>query len=220
MIKLVTNNVNKPIKDELSKNNKTVKTCKANCVLFNHGYNTCPIFKGLNYEDPNIVKRCLEFTDIAKTEELYTESSNVLENEYHVQNTSETGIDDDFLFELIGDEGAEEYSDYPKVPELDFAESMKGIHWYVSPDESFGCWIKNNSRKQFGVIPVDRESAVSGWADNIYRSPIPLHDHGASESLKSRMCWFVDEDGWGQYTLILANKIKFLTYPKPPFYGK
>ncbi|MEX3623615.1 hypothetical protein [Viridibacillus arvi] len=222
MLKLVSDNTSKNILDEPINNGTSYKTCKKNCVLFNREQNCCPIFKGLNYNEPNVVKRCMEFTDIQETESLYNESdlNKIVDTSMKDNGTAET--DSDFLFELIGERTSENErrTNYPVEPEISFDQSMPGLHWYVSPNNTFGCWIKSNYKKTYGVIPTSKENAVKGWTDNIYRSPIPLHDHCASESLKTRMCWFVDEDGWGQYTVIVANQIKFITYPKPPRYGK
>jgi hypothetical protein len=212
MLKLVTDNTTSKKKEKTVSN---VKTCRKNCVLFNDESNSCSIFKGLNYDDPNVVKRCLEFTDVQETEAIYHGSD--------FENTAVTIIDEkfsveadlDFLFELTGNQKNMKESNYPFEPDIPFHETMNGLFWYTSPDQSFGCWIKNDCRTPLGVIPSSKEEAKQGWAKNIYRSPIPLHDHQASDSLKSRMCWYVDEEGWGQYTVILANKIKFLTYPKP-----
>lgn len=213
MLKLVADNTNKNVENETRDNRTLLKTCETSCVLFNHEKNVCPMFKGLNYEDPNVVKRCMEFTDIKQTEALYHEDEHrntvvtLIEDEYSVE------TDMDFLFELMGKKDSEKESKYPVKADMEFDKTMEGLFWFVSPDRKFGCWIKNN--KLFGAIPGSREKAEKGWKENIYRSPIPLHDHVASESLKTRMCWFVDDDGWGQYTVIVANKIKFITFPKP-----
>lgn len=204
MLKLVLDNTEKK-KKTLSE----VKTCRNNCVLFNDETNSCPIFKGLDYDDPNIVKRCLEFNDVQETEETYNESEVV---KSLMEDNSENEMD--FLFELTGNQKKIK-SNYPLEADIPFDKKMNGLYWYVSPEQSFGCWVKNLFQKSFGVIPASKDEAKQGWAKNIYRSPIPLHDHQASEGLRNRMCWYVDEEGWGQYTVIIANDIKFITFPKP-----
>lgn len=189
----------------ISKNTSIVKNCKTQCELYNHSINSC-VFKDLNYDDPNTLKRCLNFLPINDTSFLYTEKNK--------PNTIET--DYDFVFEIIGKRNVEDVSNlYPLEPEMDFSETIPNIYWYVEPNKTYGCWILKHKNKPFAAIPNSKEQAERGWVKSIYRSPIPLHDHAASKSLESRMCWFVDEDGWGQYTLILANQIKFITYPKP-----
>lgn len=208
---LVTDNTIKDIDTNEVKNSSNCKTCRANCVLFNKKHESCPIFKGLDYDDPTVVKRCMEFNDIATTESLYTETLN---------DGFKKDTEMDFLFNLVGVDNHTNDSSYPIEPEIRFDETMEGIYWYVSPDKSFGCWVKRHNKLPFSVLPNSREEAEKGWVDNIYRSPLPLHDHQASQSLKTRMCWFVDSEGWGQYTLIVANKIKFITYPKPTEFRK
>jgi hypothetical protein len=217
MLKLIR--VNKE-KKSIEKENRLsfAKTCKQNCVLYNDELQTCPVFKGLNYEDPNIVKRCLEFTDKKETEKFYNDDVadtiiTLIEDQFSVSGEL------DFLFELNGTNRLQSTDSYPLKPEVMVSDSGD-FYWYVSPDETFGCWIKNTSKKSLFAIPANIDEALKGWAKNIYRSPIPLHDHQASKSLRSRMCWYVDEEGWGQYTVIIANEIRFLTYPKPKDWDK
>lgn len=185
-----------------------IKNCKTHCELYNHNENSC-IFKGLNYDNPHTLKRCLNYSP--KDTVNFSEQPIAMEKDSNF----------DFLFNLIGERDIEDTTtNYPLVPEIDFSQTIPNIHWYIAPEQAFGCWIMKHTNKPFAAIPSSRENAEQGWVDSIYRSPIPLHDHAASQNLKSRMCWFVDEDGWGQYTLIIANKIKFITYPKPPYYKK
>lgn len=212
MLKLVTDNTNKE-----NNNNAEIrqKTCRNNCVLFNDKTNSCPIFKGLNYNDPTVVKRCLEFNDVDEAEGLYHNSDYKDTVVTLIEENFSVDADMDFMFGLTGKQNSQNQSKYPYEPDIPFHERMDGLYWYTSPDESFGCWIKNDCKKPFGIIPTSKDKAKKGWAKNIYASPIPLHDHEASQSLKTRMCWYVDKDGWGQYTVIIANKIKFITFPKP-----
>lgn len=190
-----------------------IKTCSTSCILFNTKDQCCPIFKSINYEDPNVVKCCLEYIDIKSTEEQYDNfSKNQLEDDKPASL--------DFVLDLTFDKKGTEIFNYPFEPEIDFSISMPDIYWYVEPNGLYGCWIKKHPNQRLAATPLSKELAEKGWVDTIYRSPIPLHDHAASPSLKTRMCWLVDADGWGQYTLIIANKIKYITYPKPPYYKK
>lgn len=211
MLKLVADNTNKKNKEVVSQD----KTCRKNCVLFNNETNSCPIFKGLDYDEPNVVKRCLEFNDVLATQEMYNESDYKNTVVSLIEENFSVDTDMDFLFEITGNRKGEEASNYPIKPDIPFNERMEGLYWYTAPGQSFGCWIKNNYEKPVGIIPISKEKAKQGWAKNIYSSPVPLHDHEASESLKTRMCWYVDKEGWGQYTVIIANQIKFITFPKP-----
>lgn len=189
------------------------KTCKKSCTLYNDKLQTCPMFKGLDYNDPNIVKRCLEFTDREETESLYNEEDNISILSLIEEQTEEGDLG--FQFEVSGRNRMNSDDLYPLQPN-GVRHNPEHFYWFVSPDQTYGCWIKKQNNNTVYSIPSNRESAQKGWADNIYKSPIPLHDHKASESLQSRMCWFVDNEGWGQYTVIIANDISFLTFPKPP----
>ncbi|WP_121616819.1 hypothetical protein [Virgibacillus halodenitrificans] len=210
MLKIVVDNTN--IKEKVTTGEKT---CRKNCVLFNEETTSCPIFKGLDYDNPKIVKRCLEFNDIEEVEKVYNELDYQNSAVTLIEDNSSVDTDMDFLFDLTGNRKSLSESNYPIKPDIPFNEKMEGLFWYTAPDQSFGCWVKNNCEEPFGIIPSSIDEVKQGWANNIYCSPVPLHDHKASESLKTRMCWLVDKEGWGQYTVIIANDIKFITFPKP-----
>ena len=197
MLKLVTSN---------NEATDHIKTCSTSCVLFNSKHQSCPIFKGVNYNDSNVVERCMEYIDIKGTEEQYDNGST-----YQLENSEPPELP---ILETRAKNGTQSFN-YPFEPEIDFSQTISDIFWYIDPEEKYGCWIKKHPKQRLAVTHSSKEFAEKGWEDSIYRSPVPLHDHAASPSLKTRMCWFVDEKGWGQYTLIEANQIKFITSKAP-----
>ncbi|WP_209124488.1 hypothetical protein [Alkalihalobacillus sp. BA299] len=190
---------------------KETKTCRTHCFYFDSRTQKCGIFKNIEADDPKTVLRCQKFSDWT-LEEDDEEIYELIEDDFTVEFD-----DENFLFELMGDKFSEEQSKYPMEP--DFSSNRDDAIWYVSPDKSFGCWVINKSKKRF--VAVNPEGNVeTGWGKKIYKSPFPLHDHESSIPLKSRMAWYVDEQGWGQYVLLINGKIEMLSAPKPSNWGK
>lgn len=183
---------------------KEMKTCRTHCFYFDSRTQKCGIFSNIKADDPKTVYRCQRFSDwTEESEEIYE----LIEDEFTVEFE-----DEKFLFELMGDKFSQKNSKYPLEP--DFNSNRDDAVWYVSPNKSFGCWMINKSKKRFVGVSLERRAEI-GWIKKIYKSPFPLHDHESSTPLKSRMAWYVDEQGWGQYVLLVNGKIEMLSAPKP-----
>lgn len=203
-LKLVIDNTSNP---GFTKNEdiQKLKTCRTHCFYFDGQSGKCGIFDEINLDDPKTVHRCQRFSDWREedTEEVFE----LIEDGFSVEFE-----DEDFLFELSGDKYSHENSTYPLKP--DFPSNREDAIWYISPDKSFACWVINKSKKRFVTVNSNK-SVEMGWSKKIYNSPYPLHDHEASSSLKSRMAWYVDEQGWGQYVLLVNGEITMISEPRP-----
>lgn len=193
------------------------KTCKSHCTFYNEETG-CPAYKGLDYGDPLVAARCLQFTDYHELEKYYKdkEEKNMEEKEKKMEDL--LNFHDDLfrlivseeeqdIFNLIGRNLPHEDHNYPFEPNHNYADVIEGLEWYISPDKSFGCWIKNNAKG-----PVLIKSYEAGFVpkDRKYRSYYPLHNHQASESLLNRMVWNINEKGFGEYRIIVANEIRLI----------
>lgn len=214
MLKLVVDNAEK-VKEEKSR----LKTCREDCFLYNSELDCCPIFKGVELDDPLVAYRCQEFqdkdwwTDDTLDGNLDIDSSyeeEIMQLLQLEEEQSENGFDFLVSGERFSDKG-----NYPNEPGLPLSNYIENLHWYVSPEGDFGCWILNESKNKLMNVQVDVSTVQKGWAEKVYRSPVPLHDHDSTNALNSRVCWYVDYDGWGQYGLIVGNKVAFLTNPRP-----
>lgn len=175
---------------------KREKTCRNSCAFFDNVAQACPFYENISFDDPVWIFRCLEYTEPL---EVYDENDIL--------------GDDSFEFNISGavpfDYGN---SNYPFKPDFPIDKVVPELKWYLSPDESFGCWVKNDCSR-----PMPLKKKRPGWVQNkVYEAPVPFHDHKASLNLRSRICWYVDRDGFGQYTLILANQVRVISFPKPP----
>lgn len=185
------------------------KNCQNSCLLFNQEYNCCSIFSDLEYENPNILKQCQNYVPL--DEEVWGEEEEMFQTLSYMESIS-TSTYSGLNFTVNGE--TLPYTDYPEhKPSISYEENL-GLEWFVSPDHSFGCWIMNDSLRPM-VLKDSYDSVEKGWSEQVYRSPIPLHNHKCSESLRSRVCWYVDPDGWGQYSILVNNRIGFLTSPRP-----
>jgi hypothetical protein len=207
-LKVVVDNTDKPKMDNIS--DTEMKTCRNHCFYFDSRTQKCGIFKNIDADDPKTVLRCQKFSDWQEEEQ--EEVYELIEDDFSVEFD-----DENFLFELMGDKFSQEKSKYPLEP--DFNSNRDDSIWYVSPDRSFGCWIINKSKKRFLAVNSGEE-VDTGWMKKIYKSPFPLHDHESSAPLKSRMAWYVDEQGYGQYVLLINGRIGMLSAPKPSNWGK
>lgn len=169
------------------------KTCRTHCTFYNDELSTCLIYRGLDYDDPNIARRCLDFSDFHELEQLYKQEEQMSEEEQLRTFESE-------LMDLLIEE--HEIADYPYQPEHHFP-SIPNLEWYVAPDESFGCWLLNKSQRPIPIYPYGKKPLH----ERKYRSLYPLHDHHASSNLLNRMVWYIDESGVGQYAVIVNNEI-------------
>lgn len=202
MIRLVVNNTHV---------NKDYLTCRNSCELFDEITTKCAIKDNVNVDDRMEVLRCGHFIDKS---EINTKGFrfSLIEDEGNFD------FDDENLFhEFLGEKFKREDSMYPLQP--DFPSKRNDAIWYVSPKKDFGCWIINKSKRKLVSLPKDDELEY-GWGKNVYKSPIPFHDHKASLSLASKMAWYIDEEGFGQYVLLTNGQISQISKPKPKNWTK
>lgn len=189
------------------------KTCRSHCTFFDLRSNKCGIFKNIKADDPRTVYRCQKFSEWNLDQKMeQKEVYELIEDDFTVEFE-----DENFVFELMGETFNSDNSTYPLEP--DVASGRDDAIWYCAADKSFGCWIINKSAKRFLQVK-EKQEVEPGWMKKIYRSPYPLHDHASSDPLKSRMAWFVDENGWGQYVLLINGKVEMLSSPKPSNWNK
>lgn len=203
MLKLVVDN-SKGIQEH-------AKTCRNSCELFDPITERCSIKENINVDSPYEASRCGHFLD---NESMDIDMSSQKNQTFTLIGEEEDYIlDDEELFhELTGTQFNFEESTYPDYP--DFPSRRKDATWYVSPDASFGCWVINLSKRPLPVLK-SRDEAEKGWSKNVYKSAIPLHNHKSSLPLASRIAWVVDEEGYGQYCLLINGKISTISAPKP-----
>lgn len=176
-----------------------------NCLLFDETTKECGIFDGVN---TNIVKTAMNCnTFIAYDFEnknpspFYCVDDSLTIDDFKMTLLGDIEEDDEevtpeFLFQLRGYKKPNE-SNYPFTP--DVPQVREDAIWYVSPDQTFGCWLINNYSKKFVVAGTfEKQQIVNG----VYKSLIPLHDHQSSESLRSQIAWYVNKEGSGQYVLL------------------
>ncbi|WP_214483814.1 hypothetical protein [Bacillus sp. SM2101] len=191
---------------------KNEKTCK-NCVLYDAYTKACGVFDGVDTTKLQTAIKCNSFIfserdDTTNSVHWNEVDTHLTEDEYKftvVEEEFTADIDQDFFFELQGTKKMEN----PKYPlEADIPANRDDAIWYVAPDESFGCWIINNHTKRFvtteNLPRIDKNT-------RIYKSPYPLHDHKASKGLQHYMCWYVDKNGEGQFSLLINKKVSFLS---------
>lgn len=194
MLSLVVNNDTKK---------KLHQTCRTQCQLFDDITNSCSIKLNVDVDNPRAFYQCGHV--LLKDDMPNAEFDFAMEEEWVIE-------DEDVFHELWGDRFNQESSQYPLRP--DFPSKRSDAIWYVSPDQTFGCWIVNQSKHKFLSVPALGE-VESGWSKHVYKSPFPLHDHHSSACLCSKIVWLVDEDGFGQYVLLMNGKISEISYPKP-----
>lgn len=180
-------------------NNQQKLCCKNSCELFDSITNECGVRKNIDPSSSKTVYQCADFipkqhvTAPSFEEELFMDE------------------EEDYVFqEFQGEKRSESTSLYPVQP--DSSANRDDAIWYVAPDQSFGCWIINHYQKRF--MPV-QTVVEEGWAKNIYKSPVPLHDHGSPQPIASKMAWYVDREGFGQYVLLANGRISYISAPNP-----
>lgn len=175
---------------------KSIKECRQ-CLHFEE---SCPFFKDVNYMDPVTANCCRYFTNINNQELII----------------NDTLFNNELTFSITGNDYI--HHQYPEAPDYFVWLQNKEIYWYKGKDEfsgkEFGCWILNHSKRLLPVVK-SRTEAVMGWTKNVYKSPVPLHDHKASNSLLSSVCWYISKDGFGQFGVLVGNGLGYLTNPRP-----
>jgi hypothetical protein len=205
MLKLVVNN------RRVSNMNTDAITCRNSCDLFDSITENCSIKQNVKVDSPFEASRCGNFI----SKDSMSLKSHLGFKFSLIEDDHDFILDDEEMFhEFMGDNKAFEKSKstYPLQP--DFPSKREDASWYVSPCGTYGCWIINQYKKPL-PFPSSLERAEKGWNKKVYRSPIPLHDHKTSLSLASKMAWVVDEEGYGQYTLLVNGRISTISSPKP-----
>jgi hypothetical protein len=172
------------IKNDVEESHSSI-SCSEGCNLYDGDTDQCGVFGQLDLNDPQMVKQCALRVGQPLT-------------------TSNEGSDQNYPLLTKGIfQGSieEENKSYPFAPS--HKTTRKDANWFVSQDQTFGCWIINHSDSHLMVVsesdlPTDSKK---------YRSPFPLHNHNSSDSLTSNMCWYVDESGVGSYTLLIQSDI-------------
>ncbi|QAS54862.1 hypothetical protein [Halobacillus litoralis] len=206
MLKLIVDNTH--LEDEY-----TAPTCRANCELFDPITEECGVKHNINPDDPLLASRCGDM--IYKDEEdtsVYLPSTPDFEGEALIEDGFEEDLEEEMFLTLNGETFDELQSKYPVEP--DYPSKREDATWFISNDKSFGCWLINKSKKRFMVIENEKYPE-KGWSRNIYKSPYPLHDHKAALEIASKMAWYVDEEGYGQYVLLCNGKVSMLSATKP-----
>lgn len=151
-----------------------VITCQTHCALFDKKTSKCGFFNNEVPNDPFYTAGCSQFLSEKEWDEF---SDSVLLNESDESQTK--------LF-------------YPLQPDQNVDYNAV---WYVSPDQTFGCWIISLSKKN-KFMALNQKETIIGWHDEVYKSPFPLHDHGLISYKASTVAWVIDEHGFGQYALV------------------
>lgn len=127
------------------------------------------------------------------------------ETEKQIATVSKKCEDYELSAERLKGEDLNVNSNYPVEPnkKLDNA-FVENVVWYCSPDKTFGCWIKNDSKKRFSLVGSDIK-----YKDKcMYTSLVPLHDHCALNTpFRDLICWHVDEEGYGRYITLSPSAL-------------
>jgi hypothetical protein len=180
---------------------KMKKTCRNSCELYDWISEGCSIKRGVNIDDPNTLRSCNLFLCREYMRNLATQQEPIYEWKLEGDN------------QIVGDNYKnEENSLYPLQPDrpLQRADAV----WFTSPCKSYGCWIINKSKKKLVVISIHTNAPEQGWSENVYKSPYPLHNHNSPLAAASRI-GYVDEEGFGQYVMLINGEIATFTSKKP-----
>ncbi len=85
--------------------------------------------------------------------------------------------------------------------------------WYVSPGtQHFGVWVLNQSKEG---IEVTR--GQYGWNPLVRKSTAPPSEPLNVKNVESRncVCWIVDEEGYGQYGMVMSDGYVWAPHKKP-----
>lgn len=185
-------------------------TCRNSCELFDGITGSCSVKEKVNVDSSYEASCCGHFLNkdvMATQQKCHTQFKFSL-----IEEENDYLIDDEIFHELIGNRFNKTESTYPLKP--DVPSKSEDAKWYVSRCGTFGCWLINQYKKPLS-LPSKIDCAEKGWSKNVYKSPVPLHNHKTSLSLSSRIAWVIDEDGYGQYALLVNGRISTISSPKP-----
>lgn len=203
MLRLVVDN------SQINDNNLT--TCRNSCDLFDEITGQCSINQGLDVDSAYEAARCGFF--IFRDSMEMNEKTPVHKKFSLTEEDADYLLDDEEIFhQLIGKSVLKESYQYPSQP--DFSSFRDDARWFISQCGTYGCWVISLYKKPLS-IPKSKTAAEKGWSAKVYKSPIPLHDHKSPLSIASKMAWVIDEDGYGQYALLVNGKISSISSPKP-----
>lgn len=171
------------------------KTCASHCKLYDKASHACAIWKNIDGEDA-------KYFDSCKDRVPYVSSKGSCNDE----SITSTSMIDSFSGLEYQSENQTLAKDlgYPVTP--DYTPSFEHLNWYVSPEQSFGCWLYyENQRSRLILIESMQENSEINSRQ--YASPIPLHDHKTSAHLASNIVWYVQSNGVGNYRFIVDDEI-------------
>ncbi|CAG7651514.1 hypothetical protein ACFQI7_28135 [Paenibacillus allorhizosphaerae] len=103
------------------------------------------------------------------------------------------------------------YEGYPMLPPS--LAPIKDAVWYVGGDHKhFGVWLLNQSNK-----PVTKVDGHFGWNPLVRKSVAPPFEpvNISDTAQRKRIAWIVDENGYGQYGMIMENGYVWVPAPRP-----
>jgi len=179
--------------DNTKQSKEASSTCRTTCSLYDPVMQQCGIFSDVEVTNPEVYTRCqmkLPYSYSKENEQYYSESYN------------------QSWFEPAGVKKIQEQMTYPGPPRVD---SPSDAEWYVDPSNEYGCWLINKS----STLSLVQEASHLNSA-NMYQSPVPLHNHSAPLPLQNKMCWYVNEEGYGQYVLLNHGRVQMISQPQRP----
>jgi hypothetical protein len=178
--------------DNTKQSKEASSTCRTTCSLYDPVMQQCGIFSDVEVTNPEVYARCQ-----MKVPHSYNQ------NKQHYSESFKQ-----IWFEPAGANKLQEQMTYPAAPGID---SPIDAEWYVDPSKEFGCWLINKSTTLSLV-----QDASHFNSSNTYQSAVPLHNHSAPPLLQSKMCWYVNEEGYGQYVLLNHGRVQMISQPMRP----
>lgn len=173
-------------------NNKEVqeKTCQKDCVFFDAISYKCSYYDQEVLDNDPRAQHCPHFND----KMLYLNDDDSLYESYDLESD---WTDDNLTIDL----STVDYGNYPEQPPGDAPRSDS--NWFINPDKTFGCWVVHHPKNRLRLMYNKKINTNN----RRYYSPIPLHDHNSSASLRQYVVWYVDENGFGSYELLRDGEI-------------
>ncbi|UOQ43758.1 hypothetical protein MUN89_18020 [Halobacillus salinarum] len=170
------------------------RTCRTSCALFDSITGECGVYEKIDPDHPRTVYICPDYI-YDEPQPFFEESDEkdyaLLENGYYTDYS--TSNDEEMSLN--------ENSNYPISP--DVLSGRNDAIWFTSSDQTFGCWIITKYKSRFFKV----NDSLAQLESNVYRSPYPLHAHKSKGLLASRVCWYINEEGWGRYTVLFDGEI-------------
>jgi hypothetical protein len=103
------------------------------------------------------------------------------------------------------------YEGYPFVAPC--TAPREDMVWYVNPDmQHYGVWVLNHSKQ-----PIEVNQGHFGWNPFVRKTSAPPHEplNVAEARNRTMLTWIVDENGYGQYGMVLAGGYEWVPSPRP-----